>query len=360
MRDDAKELSAELDLEFWFDQQSIPFRVTRGSSGMQLNLQSCPACGDKRWRTYLNQETGIGNCFVCNQGFNKLSFIHAYLGGSWRDTFTHVREALVDQGWRPKRMTPTAVEMGDVELPVSFPLPTAAGENLVYLQEREISPELARYFALRFCASGRWWFDREDGGRGYQQFDNRVIIPVFDLDGKLMTFQGRDVTGESDTKYLFPKMLPGTGRYLYNGHNAVGKKRAVLLEGFFDVAATKRALDEDVALRGVVPLGSFGKHLSYGSLDGNDQLGRFLELKRNGLLEVTIMWDGEPRALSAALQAAETLRKVGLIAKIALLPPDRDPNEVLPEVVREAFYKAEPYTSQLAVKWRLRNPYSCR
>jgi DNA primase len=269
-----------------------------------------------------------------------------------------VHEVLSEQGWRPRRTTTAAVEYtDDIKLPTSFALPTKDGQNLVYLEKRGVNGDLAKYFHLRMCLYGWWNFTKDDDSSSGQSFDDRLIIPVFDLNGELKTFQGRDITGESDKKYLFPKGLPGTGRYLFNGQNAMRCKRVCLGEGAFDVIAIKKAFDEEVTLRDVMPVGSFGKHLSYGSLEGDDQLGRFIQLKSLGLEEVTIMWDGEVKALIAALDAAKILRGVGLRARIATLPFDRDPNEVLPEVVREVFWNAHIYTASLDLKWRLKNPY---
>jgi DNA primase len=364
LNDDTKELANALDLEYWFERESRSFKLSRGVNGMQINAVECPACGDRRSRTYLNAESGRGNCFVCNKTFSKLGFVHQALGHDpdskqdWGKTFDHVREVLREQGWRPKRMTSNAVEIPDeIKLPNSFSLPNAEGQNLQYLENRGVNADLAKYFHLRCCSFGYWYYnDEEDGKRKSQNFGDRLIIPVFDLDGKLVTFQGRDLTGTKDRKYLFPKGLPGTGRYLLNGQNAMRSKRVVMSEGFFDVAATKIALDEEVSLRDVTPVGSFGKHLSYGSLDGNDQLGRFLELQRYGLEEVTIMWDGEWKALLSALEAADLLARVGLKVRIAVLPLDKDPNEVPAQVVREAFWQAKPYSKTLAMQWRLKNP----
>jgi len=228
---------------------------------------------------------------------------------------------------------------------------------MIYLENRQVDGALANFFHLRFCTEGWWNFTNREGKKSGQKFDMRIIIPVFDLDGKLVTFQGRDITGKSDKRYLFPAGLPGTGRFLLNGQNAVKAKRVCVGEGAFDIMAIKRALDEEVTLRDVVPIGTFGKHLSYGSMDGNDQLGRFLQLKHDGLQEVTLMWDGTTDAITAALDAARHLKRLGLQIKIAKLPFEKDPNEVLPEVVRDAFWKAELYTSELDVRWRLRNPY---
>lgn len=363
---DSKEISDEFDLEYWFDRESRPFKITHGSSGEQINAQECPCCGNTKWKVYLNKETGAGNCFAgsCEEKFSKLGFVHQAHGrdmessADWRETYKEVKECMSEQGWRPRRTVTVAVEYPPAMLPESFELPTPEGQNLVYLDKRGISGEIAGYFHLRYCIHGKHNFTRPDGTPGYQKFDGRVIIPVFDLDGKLVTYQGRDTTGlAGDKKYLFAAGLPGTGRHLLNGQSVMRAKRVVMGEGAFDVAAIKIAFDEDPKLRDVIPVGSFGKHLSYGSMDGNDQVGRFRQLKAQGLEEVTIMWDGEWKALIAALDAAELLRQVGLLVRIAILPAGRDPNEVLPEVVRDAFRNATVYSKLLSVKWRLRNPF---
>ncbi|MBP2498425.1 DNA primase [Methylobacterium sp. PvP062] len=364
---DFQELSEELDLEQWFDREGLAYKgPTRGSSGMQINVKDCPQdhCRDGRYRVYLNAESGIGNCFVCETRFNKLSFVNAFLHGDkdakkWGETLKHVKAACVEQGWRPKRTITAAVEVPDeIKLPDSFALPTADGQNLKYLESRGIGVELAAYFRLRYCDSGWWNWTKDDGSRGGQKWEQRLLIPVYDLDGKLVTFQGRDIIGDQDAKYLFPPALPGTGRFLYNGHNAVRARRIAMGEGAFDVFSLKAAIDGESELRDIVPVGSFGKHLSTGDLEGRDQLGQLLVLKGYGLQEVIICWDGTPDALAAAVKAAESIRKIGLKARIALLPLDQDPNEAKPEVVRKALWQAQEYSPRLAVEWRLRNPYT--
>lgn len=364
---DFQELSDELDLEQWFDREGLAYKgPTRGSSGMQINVRDCPqsSCGDSRYRVYLNAETGVGNCFVCETRFNKLRFVHSYLHGDvetkrWGDTLKHVKSALIEQGWRPKRTFTAAVEVPtEIKMPDHFTLPTPEGQNLKYLEQRGITPELCAYFHLAYCDSGWWNFTKDDGSRGGQKYEQRLLIPVFDLDGKLVTFQGRDILGDVDPKYLFPPGLPGTGRFLYNGHNAVRAKRIVMGEGAFDVFSLKAAVDGESDLRDIAAVGTFGKHLSTGDLEGNDQLGQLLVLKSFGLEEVIICWDGTPDALVAALKAAESIRKIGLRVKIALLPLDCDPNEVSGDVVRKAIWTAKTYTPALAVEWRLRNPYT--
>jgi DNA primase len=367
---DFAEVERELDMEFFFERESLAYKIGRGSSGMQINAKHCPACGDGRWRTYFGVDTGRGNCFVCNESFTKVRFLHFHFGhnNDWRETGRVAAELLKEQGWRPKRIITAAVEVGEVRLPYSSELPLASGENLAYLENRGITGDYTKYFHLRWCEVGFWLYRHESGELRKQNFNDRVIIPVFDLDGTLVTFQGRDISGRSENKdlefpvqkYLFPKMLPGTGRFLLNGQNVHLTKDVAMGEGAFDVIALKIAFDQEVSLRHVVPIGSFGKHLSYGALDGNDQLGRLLKLKAAGVERVTIMWDGEEKALTSALDAAKLITGIGMVARIGLLPPGKDPNEVPPEVTIRAYYEARTWNSKLDLKWRLQNPYSAR
>lgn len=356
---EAAEITRELDLEFWFERESLAYRLSRGASGLQVNARDCPNCGDRRYRVYLNAESGVGNCFCCNLGYTKLKFIKINTGLEWRDTFRYCEDVLKEQGWRPKRKVETAVEMEKATFPTSFALPTPAGENLTYLEGRGFTADVARYFHLRYCHEGWWNFTKDDGTRGGQAFHERVIIPVFDLDGTFVTYQGRDITGaKTEDKYLFPKGLPGTGRYLLNGQNAWRHKQLCLGEGFADVASIRMAFDGTKDLASVAAAGTFGKHLSSGSPDGDDQLGRLLQLKGRGLQVVTIMWDGGKKELDAALSAARTIKASGLMVRIALLPKGRDPNEVTPDVVVDAYRNARLYDAKLELEWKMRSPYA--
>jgi DNA primase len=185
-------------------------------------------------------------------------------------------------------------------------------------------------------------------------FSRRVIFPIYDLDGDMMTFQGRDVTGQAERKYLFPAGLPGTSRFLYNGVHCQRKSHVVMNEGVMDVIATFTALRETHPEIGVV--GSFGIELSTGR-DGADQVSRLLDMKDQGLRYVTIMWDGEKGAFEKALKAAKIVRSIGLGARIALLPAGQDPGESDPRDIRKAFDDALAVDNTSALRLRLQNPY---
>lgn len=354
----------DLSLEDYASWQAIEYKNTFGQSGEQLNFKECPSCLNSKWKLYIGVESGLGKCHACDKGYNKWRFIEAHTGLKGKELYRHIASVKESLGAptlriKPKTVVTAAVEEGELELPQSLALPTPDGQNAIYLEKRGITAEYARYFHLRFCLDGWHRYTKPDGSRGGQNCSNRIIIPVFDLEGKLVTFQARDVTGEAEIRYLFPSGLPGTGRYLYNGHNAyaLAASEVIVNEGPFDVAATKRVIDKFPEMRGIVPIGTFGKHLSINP-DNDDQLGAFMRLKKRGLRRVTIMWDGEYEAFDAALTAAEALwKRLNLQVHIAMLPQDKDPDEADQIEVYEAWKKAIPVTALNLTKYRVRNPY---
>lgn len=360
-----KELLEEFDFEQWLDTEGVSYRRgSRTAKGREVNIRECPCCKSSKWKVYFNLTTGLGKCFAGDHPeevqFNKLNFIKYHTGESWRGLERYIRNELLQQGWRPKEEEvelKSDVELrSEVILPPHYQLPIE-GQLPTYLVERDISPELATYFDLRYCVDGTHVYLDERNGRPHvQSFDMRILIPIYDLDGQMRTFQGRDVTGESDRRYLFPISLPASGKFLYNGHNAIGKRTVIISEGAFDVMGIKRALFEEETLREFVePIGTFGMHLS-GTLDGDadDQLGTFLKLKQKGLETVVMMWDSEKQAIRNTFGAARRLAGIGLRVKIACLGEEGlDPGDATVEQVLKAYYRAKPYTKMLEMMAKL-------
>lgn len=343
------EMMRAISPEDWLDYEAIDYRITRGSSGDQLNIHECPFCQDDRWKVYMNLESGLGNCFHCDQKFNLFKFIKAQSGLVRGNLRAYLEQVAKSVGWIPKPQAKTSTEVGtDVTLPVSLAIPIHGVYNLQYLENRGIPADVAHDFGLRYCESGVYQWKDQDVTRT-QNYAGYIVIPIFDLDGKLTAFQGRDTTGTQPRKYLFPTGLPSAGKLLYNGHRCVGKDHIVVGEGVFDAIAI------EMALKGASNYGAvatFGKHLSSGDLE-NDQLGRFCRLRDRGLRRVTMMWDSEPEAIRAALKAARLLRSVSLDTYIALLPTGCDPNEVDADTVRRAIANAVPFNSANEIKLRV-------
>lgn len=347
----SEEILSRIDVEDFLAREGVEYRHGHGSSGPQINLRECPFCHDERWKVYLNAETGLGKCFVCEEGINKWKLIQVHTGLSNRNTANYCRNLVEEYGWVPKQESKPVQEIfqAALRLPASFEQPLA-GKVIPYLENRGITPQVASYFHLRFCPMGEYVYTL-NGEQRSMDFSHRVIIPVFDRQGVLVSFQGRDVTGTAKKKYLFPTGFATTGRYLYNAHNAIGAKTVVLGEGVFDVMALKIALDTDETLRGVVPLGTFGKHLAIA--DGSDHLGELLALKQAGLKTIVFMWDGAQDAVKAAIKAGAQLLPYGFNVRIAILPRDKDPNEVSAKTVLQALYESTLLDSISLARLRL-------
>lgn len=350
------ELTDPEDFLVWL---GVDYTTTRGRSGVQLNLKECPRCGGRGNKVYLNAETGLGNCFhgacVDEPGYNLFSFTKAFFDDDAKVAIDQLKNYAQTVGWKPKKATPLSADVkstAGIALPKSYELPIQ-GKNLTYLQARGIDSAVVEQLGLRYCKSGYFAYQDSEGNERHQDYSQRVIIPVFDLNGQVRTFQGRDITGKSDRKYLFPPGLAGTGQFLYNAHNAVGCETLVVAEGVLDVAATLMAFRNDhTESLGVV--GSFGKSISMSAGGEDDQLMQLYQLRAAGAKRIVFLWDGEFAALDDACKEALQLRRYGFDTYVAQLPEDKDPNEVSAQVVRRVIREAFRATPMKVNEFRLR------
>lgn len=349
---DRQELTAALDkieVETYLDQSGVDFQHSYGTRGLQLNLHECPACGEGGRKTYINAETGLGNCFhgACSFKFNKFKLIRAVSGLSGNELGEHIAATAEAQGWMPKKVR-AEIKRGKLELPSKLRTIPENGKHLKYLADRGITVDSALYFQLNYCHGG-WWKYTVDDSEKYVSYDKRVIIPIANLEGELVSFQGRDITGTKSPKYLFPTGFAVSGSHLYNGQNFKEgvHKHAIVGEGAFDAIAVHQAIQGHSSCSAMLPLATFGMHLS----DGPDgQISKFLQLKEQGLKSITMMWDSEPKAMQAAVKMGLKLASYGFVVQIAQLPDGLDPNEAEPEQVRQAIFRATTLNRMSAVR----------
>ena len=161
------------------------------------------------------------------------------------------------------------------------------------------------------------------GGGFYDRFRNRIIVPIFDRQSRVIGFGGRTLDG-SDPKYL---NSPETevfekGKHLFGLNKAASAirkhDRAVVVEGYFDVIALHSSgIDNAVA--------SLGTALSGQQIT---QLCRCSESRR---LVLNFDADGAGvRAANRAINEVETLALQGqLELRVLHLPSGKDPDEYL-------------------------------
>lgn len=218
-----------------------------------------------------------------------------------------------------------------------------------YLQGRGLSPEVIDTYGIGY-APGGWealkqhlsakgigepvqveyglLIHREDTGRTYDRFRDRVMFPIRDLRGRTLGFGGR-VMGDEQPKYLNSPETPvfhkGRELYgLYEARQASSKlEQLVMVEGYMDVVA----------------LAQFGIHnavATLGTATTEDHLSRLFRL----VSRVVFCFDGDRAGRQAASRALETALPQmidGREARFLFLPEGDDPDSLVRREGREAF-----------------------
>lgn len=353
MNNDLSEILDAIDMEWLVQREGMTYRESYGRSGRQLNVKTCPFCGHSEYKVYIGADTGIGSCFSGScpkKTWNKWSFLKGVFELDGRSLVDLAKALAKEQGWRPtlKAADICMQDLNTLELPDATP---AWEMNPLpeYLLRRGVTADVAEYFSLYLCEKGKWNYMNPDGRELSQDYSNRILLPIFDLDGTMKSFQGRDITGTAERRYLFPPGFASAGAYLYGAHNFLaGSDTVVISEGVFDVIQTKRALAAHEQTKDFVPIGSFGMNLSSGNPSGDDQLGRLRQLKQErGLKRVIFLWDGELKAAAAAITASLKCIEIGIRAEVAFVEDGKDPGNSRLTVIQDAVLKAMPVRGKL-------------
>lgn len=157
---------------------------------------------------------------------------------------------------------------------------------------------------------------KNDRGRIYDRFRNRVVCPVILPAGEIAGFSGRTLSDDPETpKYLNSPESPvyKKSNLLFGLHAArasfARKGRALLVEGNFDVVSLHQAGFSEA----VAPLGT--------ALTGEQ-----IELLRRLAHQVVLCLDGDKAGRAAAMRAIPLLAAAGVDARVVALPDGEDPD----------------------------------
>jgi len=175
----------------------------------------------------------------------------------------------------------------------------------------------------------------------YDRFRNRAVFPITNEPGKVVGFGARALDG-SEPKYLNSPETPvySKSRVLYGlswAKDAMAReKRAVLMEGYLDVA---RAIEHGV-LGAVATCGTAltGLHARL--------LGRWAET-------IVLNFDQDEAGQKAARKSLEVLLEEGLRVRIVELPEGHDPDTYLKAEGAEAYGRRLDEAPE-AVEWLMR------
>lgn len=168
----------------------------------------------------------------------------------------------------------------------------------------------------------------EDGGAPYDRFRDRIIFPIADSRGKVVSFGGRAMDPAARAKYLNgpETSLFHKGRVLYGlfearkilhaGQSGGEKPPMVVVEGYMDVIACQRA--------GVPAVAAMGTALTEEQMEGLWRLHP----------TPTLCFDGDKagkRAADRAIDRALPLLKPGRSFLFSMPVGGKDPDDVLRE-----------------------------
>ena len=290
------------------------------SGGLQIQVLECPFCGHsaKDNRTYVGVKTKLGYCHHCSTGFNGVKFVSKFEGVSFKKAI----DILNDEEGFASYDKEYEEEIISVETPKTISI-SESEEASEYLSDRGIDSALIEHFNLSYCVKNIS-VEIEGYSKTYST-KRRILIPIFDLDGNMLSWQARDCSGLAKNKYLFPPQFK-SNEYLYNCHS-INKDAdyMIVCEGVFDVFGWfKCGFQNAVA--------TFGKKISSAQID---------IVKMVNPKTIYIAWDND--AFGAKYGFCEKYGYLFNDIKIVELPNGKDADECSVSELTEAIRCSSNY-----------------
>lgn len=317
--------------------ESVPLkRVGRNYWGL------CPFHSEKTPSFSVTREKQLFKCFGCGEGGNVITFIMK----TRNLDFNEALRMLADKANITLEESAENKKSHD-KLEVYFKMHVDAARfffrNLSnhkeirdYFYRRGITDHTIRTFGLGF-AENSWdsllkylkamnykeedivkcgLATKNEKGKVYDRFRNRIIFPVFDVRGRVIAFGAR-VMDDSKPKYLNSPETPiyNKGTHLY-GLNFARKnskeKSLIIVEGYMDCISLSQAGIKNV----VASLGTALTKIQ-------------ARLLRRNSDEVYISYDADNAGQAATVRGLDILRAEGIDVKVIQIPEGKDPDDYI-------------------------------
>lgn len=322
----------------------------------------CPFHGEKTPSFSISPSKGIYKCFGCGKAGDSVRFIMDIEGLGYGEALRHLAkkygidiqeeeltdDQIVRQNERESLLIilEYAKDFFKKQLTVS---PEGKSIAIPYFKERGFSDSTLQTFDLGYSPESwdifyktaiKHGFSQEiiekaglvtqknEEGKVYDRFRNRVIFPIHSVAGKVIAFGARIL--KSDTKNQAKYLnSPETEVYhksatLYGISQAKNEIRAkdicYLVEGYTDVISLHQA-----GIKNVVA--SSGTSLTVEQIR---LIGRFTQ-------HVTVLYDGDSAGIKAALRGMDLILEEGLQVNLVVFPEGQDPDSFVRKVGYEAF-----------------------
>lgn len=316
------------------------------------NYQACcPFHNEKTPSFVVSPSKGIYKCFGCGKSGNAVTFVMEQEGITYPEALRAVAKKYGIEVQEREQTEEDVIRNNNRES--MFMLNSWASDYFAstlhtsdegisiglsyFRQQRGFSEATIRKFGLGYCPSGGdkmtqdalragykeefllstgLTLKREEDGRLYDRFRERVMFPVHNISGRIVAFGGR--TLRTDKKVAKYQNSPESEIYsktreiygLYFAKNAIQREGyAIMAEGYTDVISMHQSGVENV-------VSSSGTSLTVEQIK---LLGRFTK-------DVTLMYDGDAAGQHASIRGIDLILKEGLNVRVVLLPVEHDPD----------------------------------
>jgi DNA primase len=327
----------------------------RGSNYLGL----CPFHNEKTPSFTVSPSKEIYKCFGCGRSGNTISFLMEHEKYSYVESLrwlaakynVEIEETETSPEFKQQQQAAESLFIINAFAQKHFShvlFNTDEGRDvaLSYLKERGFREEIIRKFQLGYDPGSGESFSKaaqeaqynldylqKSGlvnlrdGIPYDNYRGRIIFPIHNQSGKVMGFGARIIksndrapkyinTPENEI-YVKSKVLYGA----YFARMAIDKAdECLLVEGYTDVISLHQAGIENTVASGGTSLTP-------------DQLRLIKKYTRN----LTIIYDGDPAGIKAALRGLDLALEESLHVKLVLIPDNDDPDSYLHKVGAAAF-----------------------
>ena len=314
----------------------------------------CPFHNETAPSFHVNAERGFFHCFGCKESGDVFGFLMKREGLSFVEALHQLarRAGIPIPETDPKKFSRDERLRGANRKALDYyqrALRSEAGHRArAYLRKRGLGEDTIAEYGLGF-APDRWddlmtsleksGIDRatlveaglaREGKRGghHDFFRDRLIVPIFDSQGRAAGFAGRSLDG-SEPKYINSPDSPIYRKrsVLYGLHRARStirrERSAILFEGYFDcLSAWQAGIGGAVAVCGTALTPDHAKLLAAQTRD------------------VVLAFDADAGGRRATLASLPILLEAQLRVRVAPLSGGRDPDDIIREDGADAFREA--------------------
>jgi DNA primase len=320
----------------------------RGTS----HVACCPFHNEKSPSFNVVAKKQFYHCFGCGASGNAISFVMNYLNQGFPEAIDTLATRLgltvpkEGQGEKSNVSNDLYKLLANISLYYQKKLKHEGQIAIDYLRARGLSGAIAKLYQIGFAPEGWHHLEKEftryqsdlvttgmliknDDGKIYDRYRNRVMFPIHDRHGRIIGFGGRVLDPEQKPKYLnSPEtVIFQKNRELYGLHQILNQKKhidnVIIVEGYMDVIA----LAQHDITNAVATLGTATSTYH-------------IQLLAKHTKHLIFCFDGDAAGKQAAWRGLESSLphlNGGLDASFIFLPDGHDPDSLVREEGKEAF-----------------------